>query len=155
MTLTDDDISARHMSSYVNAMTQYSARRGRQADLVGAASGYGGYSYCPTGIPVELALCLLLAGFAVAFGILYRAVTLKTMGRRKRRAETDIGSLEDVQQRVSDLIWWGTSFYHYPGTFFVRCNKKYISCISLVELDAVKDLSASGNWIVVQNFSFY
>jgi hypothetical protein len=77
------------------------------------------------------------------------------MGRRKRRAETDIGSLKDVQQRVSDLIWWGTSFYHYPGTFFVRCNKKYISCISLVELDAVKDLSASGNLIVVQNFSFY
>ncbi len=98
------------MSSYVNALQGYSARRGKQADLVGAASGYGGgYGYCPQGIPIELALCLLLAGFAVAFGILYRAVTQKTAGRRRKRVSNDKNKLEDVQDRVSDMFWWGRS----------------------------------------------
>jgi hypothetical protein len=107
---SSDKISARHMSTYVNALTQQSSRRGRQADLVGAASGYGGYGYCPQGIPIELALCLLLAGFAVAFGILYRAVTLKTAGRRKRTvASDDVTTLDDVQERLTDLFWWGRS----------------------------------------------
>ena len=102
------EISARHMSSYVNALQGYSARRGKQADLMGAASGYGGgYSYCPQGIPIELALCLLLAGFALAFGILYRAVTQKTAGRRRKRVSNDKNKLEDVQDRVSDMFWWG------------------------------------------------
>jgi hypothetical protein len=102
-----DNLSAQHMSSYVNALTGYSARTGRQADLVGAASGYGGYGYCPQGIPIELALCLLLAGFAVAFGILYRAVTLKTGGRRKRSVVTDVNTLDDVQEKFTDVFWWG------------------------------------------------
>jgi len=103
-----DEMSARHMSSYVNALSGYSARTGRQADLVGAASGYGGYGYCPQGIPIELALCLLLAGFAVAFGILYRAVTQKQGRRRKRGAVTDVGTLEDAQEKFTDVFWWGT-----------------------------------------------
>jgi hypothetical protein len=102
------EISARHMSSYVNALQGYSARRGKQADLMGAASGYGGYSYCPQGIPIELALCLLLAGFALAFGILYRAVTQKT-GRRRKRVANDKNKLEDIQDRFSDMFWWGRS----------------------------------------------
>ena len=103
-----DNIRARHMSSYVNALTGYSARTGRQADLVGAASGYGGgYGYCPQGIPIELALCLLLAGFAVAFGILYTAVTKKTGRRRKRSFVNDVSTLEDVREKFTDLFWWG------------------------------------------------
>ena len=51
------------------------------ADLEVAASG-GGH-YCPEGIPVELGLLSILAAFGVAFGILYRALTVVT-GRRKR-----------------------------------------------------------------------
>ena len=50
-------------------------------DLEAAASG-GGH-YCPEGIPVELGLLSILAAFGVAFGILYRALTVAT-GRRKR-----------------------------------------------------------------------
>jgi hypothetical protein len=107
-----DSISARHLSSYVNALSEYSTRRGRQADLVGAASGYGSsYGYCPQGIPIELALCLLLAGFALAFGILYRAVTLKTGGRRKRSVDNDVNTLDDAQEKITDLFWWGRSSY--------------------------------------------
>ena len=57
------------------------SRQSRQADLYGAASsGYG--SYCPEGIPVEQAIFAILAAFGVAFGVLYRAIT---MGRRRRR----------------------------------------------------------------------
>ena len=107
--MENQDISARHMSSYVNAMQQYSARRGKQGDLMGAASGYGGgYGYCPQGIPIELALCLLLAGFAVAFGILYRAVT-KITGRRKRRGAIDKDNTEEAQDKIADVFWWGRS----------------------------------------------
>lgn len=106
---SSDNLSARQMSNYVNALSEYSARRGRQADLAGAASGYGGYSYCPQGIPVELALCLLLAGFAVAFGILYRAVTQKTGRRRKRTVDTDVNILDDIKDKFTDIFWWGRS----------------------------------------------
>lgn len=79
-------------------------RKTRQADLIGAESGYG--SYCPSGIPIELAICLLLAGWSAAFAILYRAVTLKTAGRRKRFANEK--SEEDVMEdKINDLFWWG------------------------------------------------
>ena len=71
-------------------------------DLVAAASGYGGY--CPEGIPAELAILGLLGAFAVAFGVLYRAVTLKTGGRRKRR-DTE-GSMDYVG-KLQDFIWIG------------------------------------------------
>ena len=108
--MENNDISARHMSSYVNALQQFSARRGKQGDLMGAASGYGGgYSYCPQGIPIELALCLLLAGFAVAFGILYRAVTKITGRRRRRSVATDKDKTEDAQDKIADMFWWGRS----------------------------------------------
>ena len=65
-------------------------RAGRQLDLAVAASGGGEYgSSCPEGIPVELALLSLLAAFGVAFGVLYTALTLQTMGRRRRAAEEE------------------------------------------------------------------
>ena len=51
------------------------------SDIVGALSGYGGH--CPEGVPVEFGLLTILAAFGAAFGILYRALTLK-IGRRKR-----------------------------------------------------------------------
>ena len=70
-------------------------------DLAGAASGYGGY--CPEGIPVETAIFGLLAAFGVAFGVLYRAVTLKTGGRRKKRNTNEL----DYKGRLQDFIWMG------------------------------------------------
>jgi hypothetical protein len=57
----------------------------RQGDLVAAASGSGGGG-CPEGVPVELGLISILGAFGVAFGILYRALTLKT-GRRRKRSD--------------------------------------------------------------------
>ena len=73
-----------------------------ELDLVAAASGYGGY--CPEGIPAELAILGLLGAFAVAFGVLYRAVTLKTAGRRKRR---DTEDSMDYVGKLQDFIWIG------------------------------------------------
>lgn len=70
-------------------------------DLAGAASGYGGY--CPEGIPVETAIFGLLAAFGVAFGVLYRAVTLKTGGRRKKRNVERMHNIGNLQ----DFIWIG------------------------------------------------
>lgn len=77
-------------------------------DLAGAASGYGGY--CPEGIPVETAIFGLLAAFGVAFGVLYRAVTLKTGGRRKKRDTNEL----DYKGRLQDFVWMGKkSTVHY------------------------------------------
>ena len=78
----------------------------RQADLEGTASGYGEY-YCPEGIPIETALFLLLAAAGLAFGILFRAITLKTGGRRKKRSNLDVENLVSMYDLLSDLIWSG------------------------------------------------
>ncbi len=112
-----DNINARHYQNYVDAANESSTdstsstnstsskRVSRAVDLYAAASGYG--SYCPEGIPVELALCLLLGGFALAFGILYRAVTKITGGRRKKRFLDPRSVLEEYQDRIADYLWWG------------------------------------------------
>jgi len=96
------DINARFLSSYYEAAEEQpgETRVGRAKDLVAAASGYG--SYCPEGVPVELALCLLLIGFAIAFYILYTAVTMA--GRRRRR------DLDVHVDKVSDIVWMGRFF---------------------------------------------
>ena len=78
-------------------------REGKQMDLTAAASGYG--SYCPEGIPVETAIFGILGAFGVAFGILYRAVTIKTGGRRKRRDTA--GELVDRKDKLADFVWYG------------------------------------------------
>ena len=80
--------------------------------MYGSHSG-GGYSSCPSGIPVEFALLSILAAFAVAFGILYRALTLITGRRKKRDADSlDNGGLESTEKfglgfRFADLLWFG------------------------------------------------
>ena len=111
----------------------------RQLDpLVAAASGGG--EYCPEGIPVELGFLSILAAFGVAFGILYRALTVKT-GRRRKRSELgeEEGSCqaEDIQglvtcrlglvlggsqgtpwASIADILWHGESLvliYHGPA----------------------------------------
>ena len=78
----------------------------RQADLEGTASGYGEY-YCPEGIPIETALFLLLAASGLAFGALFRAITLKTGGRRKKRSNWEVENYFSMFDLISDLIWSG------------------------------------------------
>ena len=80
-------------------------RSERQLDLSGAASGYGG-GYCPEGIPVETAIFGILAAFGVAFGVLYRAVTLKTAGRRKKRDSNEAENVSPLN-KMSDFVWMG------------------------------------------------
>ena len=78
----------------------------RQADLEGTASGYGDY-YCPEGIPIETALFCLLGAFGLAFGALFRAITLITGGRKKRSTVEDTESSLSILDLISDLIWSG------------------------------------------------
>jgi len=82
-------------------------------DLVGAASG-GGYSSCPEGVPVEIGLLSILAAFGVAFGILYRALTIKTGRRRKRR---DVAGGEEMEECEADSMegWMGCRIGHLLG----------------------------------------
>ena len=66
-----------------------------QHDIIASGSGGpGGYHGCSEGVPVELGLLTLLAAFGVAFGVLYRALTLKTGRRRKRSKEDGFFELE-------------------------------------------------------------
>ena len=89
----------------------------RNTDLQVAASGHGGYSSCPEGVPVEFALLSILAAFGVAFGILYRALTIITMGRKKRAIarENDGGETDDVGigLKIADMLWFGETYLHY------------------------------------------
>ena len=86
---------------------KHSKKAAKQArQLVASESGYGYQhetSICPEGVPVEFALLLLLAAFGVAFGVLYRALTLTT-GKRKKRA----GYLV-FDSPLADLFWSGQS----------------------------------------------
>jgi len=72
-----------------------------ESDMLGAASS--GYGHCPEGIPVEFALLSILAAFGVAFGILYRTLTLTTAGRKKR----EFGSFV-FSSILGDIAWAGT-----------------------------------------------
>ena len=72
-------------------------------DLAGAASGHGGH--CPEGVPVEFALLSILAAFGVAFGFLYRALTLTTAGAGRKRG---VGSFV-FSSILGDLAWAGTN----------------------------------------------
>ena len=73
-------------------------------DLVGAASGSGfGGHYCEEGIPTEAALLIVLAAFAISFGMLYMASTTnKASGRKKR----DGSAVSDINI-FADLFWQG------------------------------------------------
>ena len=83
----------------------------RQVDLQGAFSGGGGY--CPDGIPVETAVLAALAAFGVAFGILFRAVTIATGGRKKRELsgnDEPISFMDEIGAHLADLYWWGMNY---------------------------------------------
>ena len=95
-------------SSNVNSERNILLRSERQADLDVAASGYG--SYCPEGIPVETALFAVMGAAALAFGILFMAITMITMGGRRKRRDASLYSNNQHEASLgilSDLIWQG------------------------------------------------
>ena len=85
--------------------------------LHGAFSSGGGYSTCPEGIPAETAILTLLGAFGLAFGILYRAVTLAGRRRKKRDIISVVGNTEpqslmdEISNHLADLYWWGMCMY--------------------------------------------
>lgn len=114
---TDDTIAGWNYDAAPHSRTK------RDDDLHGVmSSGYGGHSYCPEGIPVETALFALLGASALAFGILFMAVTLKTGGRkRKKRNAYDYDSY--IQNETSipfsrvlkDFIFQGSFIFQTVG----------------------------------------
>lgn len=100
------------------------SRDTRQADLDGAYSGYGPQEiYCPEGIPIEQALFGVLAAFGASFGFLFRAVTIKTGGRRKRAdAEPTPLWWEDLQDKAADMYWWGRCMYAWGSNSGPACH---------------------------------
>lgn len=75
-----------------SAPTGSAAASGSNPDMVSSMSGgYGqGYIYeeeCPEGIDEDLALLLTAAAIAAGMFIVYRDITLRLMGRRRREAE--------------------------------------------------------------------
>ena len=72
------------------------------------------------GVPIEIALLTILAAFGVAFGVLYRALTLITGRRRRKRSllgqndgQAEQEEEEEADQGVGglfilqDFIWHG------------------------------------------------
>ena len=92
---------------YTNSSLSGSIRQARQFDLQRSASGYGLSYYCPEGIPADQAIFGILAAFAVAFGVLYRAVTLKTNARRKRRDIQPEDDIVKTKNKLADFLWMG------------------------------------------------
>ena len=77
----------------------------RALGLAASGSEYGHTEYyCPEGIPVETALFAILSAFGIAFGVLYRAITMIT-GMRKRSFPTAPTFLETM----FDFSWFGMS----------------------------------------------
>ena len=117
-----------HFKESSTADHQQESRSERQVDLSGAASGYGGY--CPEGIPVETAIFGILGAFGVAFGILYRAVTLKTARRRKRNAVIDNLPISG-QTIIADMAWSGKkNSEHTCGVPFIFVRLYFLSLLA-------------------------
>ena len=98
-TILDDEVANRRVE--------------RQADLQGAFSGGGGY--CPEGIPAETAILAALAAFGVAFGILFRAVTVTTGGRKKR-------DTFDNDEPISFMDEIKAIFFSFEVSIFSSCK---------------------------------
>ena len=81
-------------------------------------SGYGSHSYCPEGIPIETALFAVTGAAALAFGILFMAITMITMmGRRRRRETNDLK--QNGEQEPPLLLSGVLSDFIYQG---IHCN---------------------------------
>ena len=81
-------------------------------DLAASASHHKNVEYCPEGIPVEQAICLLLAAFAALIGFLFNTITMLTMGNgRKRRSLVSQGKIQETPltfaEMTMDVFWHG------------------------------------------------
>ena len=96
-------------SAHVAFEPEDNLSRLRRDDSYGS-SGYGAHSYCPEGIPVETALFAITGAAALAFGILFMAITMITMMGRRRRRETSNETESPVSFSgvLSDLIYQGS-----------------------------------------------
>ena len=105
-------------------------KQGRQ--LVASESGYGYIhetSICPEGVPVEFALLLLLAAFGVAFGVLYRALTLTT-GKRSAGYLVFDSPLADLfwsGQTLEIILSWKTEAFRCTVKILVMSQRKISS----------------------------
>ena len=79
--------------------------RGKLLNIAEEDAGYGHkVEKCPEGVPVDQALFAIAAAAAASFGILFRAVTQATMGRKKRSQNTPVGT----RTWLADMAWLGT-----------------------------------------------
>ena len=120
---------------------------GSSSDLNGAASGYGdaGYvyaTYCPEGIPEDIALLATAAALAAGLYIIYRQIQIQTAGRRKRSLDRNLGQpvdrvagwvmapkyLDDAP--VWNAVWAGTSNKSYV-TIRLVLSKPVLVCLNL------------------------
>ncbi len=124
--------------------------RGLFDDLIGSpSSGYGHdhkIEYCPEGIPVEQALFGILAAFAASFGVLYRALTQATMGRRRKRSEANNEEpetfVETLKTRVADVLWSG--MIRFSLTLIIKALIAFSNAFSFLFLKvAVKERSVN------------
>ena len=89
---------------------------GSSSDLHGAASGYGdtGYvyaTYCPEGIPEDIALLATAAALAAGLFIIYRQILIQTAGRKKRslRGNQPVDVWTRKYRFLEEVVWSGTS----------------------------------------------
>merc|ERR1719323_974440 len=99
------------------------AAAGTSADMLGTdqtgaySSGYGNAIYamqCPEGIDQDIALLATAAALAVGIYVVYRQITLQTMGRKKRSILKSNGSLdktngesESLVDNIADIVYMG------------------------------------------------
>ena len=110
-----------------NRYITFSKHYNYSEDQLVAASGHGGY--CPEGIPVEFALLSILGMFGVAFGFLYRALTMTT-GTRKRRSNDGVYFNTVLFSNIIGDMTWAGWFVNYlivvSGWFYYNHSRKFI-----------------------------
>jgi hypothetical protein len=97
------------------------------SDLYGAGSGYGGgdyvyATYCPEGIPEDVALLATAAALAAGIYVVYRQITIQAAGRKRRSLRGTPGG--DANNTTTDSPNYPSFFYHgmdvvYSGRFLI------------------------------------
>jgi hypothetical protein len=92
---------------------------GSSSDLYGAPSGYGdgGYvyaTYCPEGIPEDIALLATAAALAAGIYVIYRQITIQTKGKKRRKRSGGKTPVEDVSKSDGVVNWLTGHNYEEP-----------------------------------------
>jgi len=96
------------------------------SDIYGAASGYGGggdyvyATYCPEGIPEDVALLATAAALAAGIYVVYRQITIQAAGRKRRSLRG--GADDNLNLNLTNTNNYPSFFYHgmdvvYSGRF--------------------------------------